>query len=65
MSVIVDPSGKYVYVAKYGDGRSNNGTVSAYSITTSGSTSGALTPIGNAVTAGTGPRSIVTVRIAQ
>ena len=50
ISVAVDPSGKFAYVANiYG----NN--VSAYSINT---TTGALTAVGPAVAAGYGPRSV-------
>jgi 6-phosphogluconolactonase len=50
-SLIIDPSGKYVYVTNYTDG-----TVSAYSITNTG----ALSPVsGSPFNAGTNPVSII------
>ena len=54
-SITVDPSGKFVYVANEGDGI-NPGTVSAYTI----DSSGALISIGAPVTTGTNPFSITT-----
>ena len=56
-SVSVDPSGKFAYVANSG---SND--VSAYTIN---ATTGALTPIGAVVAAGTGPRSVTTTGTIQ
>ena len=52
VSVNVDPSGAYVYVANSGGG------VSTYSINTA---TGALTPVGSTVT-GTGPTSVTTTQ---
>jgi 6-phosphogluconolactonase (cycloisomerase 2 family) len=62
MSVTVDPTGQYVYVANQGDGVSV-GTVSAYSILGSGG----LSPImfnnsTNQIAAGIDPSSLITVR---
>jgi 6-phosphogluconolactonase len=54
VSVAVDPSGKFAYVANTGQ-IGQNGSVSGYTINQS---SGALTPIGPAVTAGINPESV-------
>jgi YVTN family beta-propeller protein len=47
---VVDPSGKFAYAANYGDN-----TISVYTID---QTTGALTAVGTAVAAGTGPTSV-------
>ena len=57
-AVAVDPLGKFAYVANDGYSVSNpsgSGNVSAYLIN---QTSGALTPVGSPVVAGTNPRSV-------
>lgn len=71
-SVAVDPSGNYAYVANNG-----SGDVSAYAITTTGPTAGALSPIAcvtsatiacsasNFFTAGMGPTSIAVDLLGQ
>jgi 6-phosphogluconolactonase len=55
VSITVDPTGKFVYVANYG---SNN--VSAYTINPA---TGALTIIGDFDAKGTAPTSIVIVKV--
>ncbi|HEY0666012.1 MAG TPA: beta-propeller fold lactonase family protein, partial [Gallionella sp.] len=52
LSVSIDPSSQYVYVANFTDN-----TVSTYSI----GASGALTPVGTATATGAGPGSVTTV----
>ncbi|MGO9830929.1 MAG: beta-propeller fold lactonase family protein [Myxococcaceae bacterium] len=52
ISVAVDPTQKFAYVANLG---TNTGTVSAYTIN---STTGVLTPVGAAVAAGAAPTSV-------
>jgi len=53
-SVTMDPTGRFVYVANLGNILLGPGTVSAYSI----DATGALTPIGAPVAAGTGPIAV-------
>jgi 6-phosphogluconolactonase (cycloisomerase 2 family) len=62
ISVTVDPSGKFAYVANYGDDI-NPSTVSAYNINAS---SGALTAVGGSpFLAGVGPVSVTTTGTTQ
>ena len=57
VSVTVDPSGKFAYVANYG---SDN--VSVYTINAS---TGALTAVGTPVAAGTFPLSVTTTGVLE
>lgn len=57
LSVAIDPSGRFLYVANVGAGVADPGTLSAYSID---SGTGALTPVaGSPFAAGNGPDSVV------